>query len=201
MYLCHTSCDLLNVGTLEAYLTTVTGWLKNNPYDVVTILMVNSDFVGVGNYTAPIENSGLMDLAYVPPQVPMGRHDWPTLSSMILSGKRAVVFMDYDANQTTVPYILDEFSQMWETPFSPTNRSFPCTEQRPPGLSAASAETMMYMANHNLNLQVDLLGYNILIPDTAVINETNAVSGFGSLGAMATECRGNGASDLHYIPP
>ena len=109
---------------------------------------------------------------------------------MILMGKRAVIFMDYNANQTEVPYILDEFSQMWETPFSPTNRSFPCTQQRPPGLSNEDAEQRMYMANHNLNTEISLVGTSLLVPTTTLLNETNAVNGTGSLGLMANSCVG-----------
>ncbi|RAK87090.1 tat pathway signal sequence [Aspergillus costaricaensis CBS 115574] len=189
IYLCHSSCDLLNMGTLEDYLTTVTDWIKDNPYDVVTILIVNSDYVSPWNFTAPIENSGLIDYVYEPWKIPMSLDDWPTLSEMILDGKRAVVFMDYQANQTAIPYILDEFTQMWETPFSPLNTSFPCTVQRPPGITAAQAEERMYMINHNLNLEIVFEGIDILVPDSAQINETNAVSGYGSLGLMANNCR------------
>ncbi|KAJ5805952.1 PLC-like phosphodiesterase [Penicillium pulvis] len=189
IYLCHSSCDLLNMGTLEAYLTTVTKWIKKNPYDIVTILIVNSDYVSPSNFSAPIQNSGLVDYAYEPWKIPMSLDDWPTLSDMILTGKRAVIFMDYEADQTEYPYLLDEFSQMWETPFSPLNRSFPCTVQRPTGISTAKAKDRMYMANHNLNLEIVFDDIDILIPDSAEINVTNAVSGYGSLGLMANNCR------------
>ncbi|KAH8693280.1 PLC-like phosphodiesterase [Talaromyces proteolyticus] len=188
MYLCHTSCDLLNVGTLENYFTTVVQWLQQHPYEVITILMGNYDLVPVGNFTSPIINSGLSKYAYYPSEVPMSLDSWPQLSNMIISGKRAVIFMDYQANQTEVPYILDEFSQLWETPFSPTDRQFPCTVQRPPGLSPEDARNRMYMANHNLNLDVSFAGVSLLVPNTALINVTNGVSGFGSLGAMAENC-------------
>lgn len=103
---CHTSCNLLDVGTAESYFTNITTWVKAHPYDVVTILIGNADFIGVGNYTTPLEASGLSKYAYVPSQVPMNISSWPTLASMILMGKRAVIFMDYNANQTEVPYIL-----------------------------------------------------------------------------------------------
>ncbi|KAF7712809.1 Uncharacterized protein PECH_002593 [Penicillium ucsense] len=186
--LCHTSCDLLNAGTLESYLTTVNQWVRDNPYDVVTILMVNSDYVDPGNYTTPVMNSGIMDLVYTPPKIPMALHDWPTLSDMIFANKRVVFFLDYQANQTAIPWLNDEFSQMWETPFSPTDRQFPCTEQRPPDLAPKDAKNRMYMANHNLNVELNLGSLSILIPNSAVINETNAVSGYGSLGRMADNC-------------
>ena len=193
---CHTSCDLLNGGTAQEYFREITSWVKVHPFDVVTLLIGNSDFIGVGNYTAPLEASGLAQYAYIPPQVPMNMSSWPTLSSMILLRKRVVIFMDYNANQTQVPYILDEFSQMWETPFSPTNRSFPCTQQRPPGINRTQAEERMYMANHNLNTEISLAGTSLLVPTTPLINETNAVNGTGSLGLMANQCAGTNLRPL-----
>ena len=188
LYLCHTNCDLLNVGTLESYLTEVAEWVQQHPYDVVTLLMGNYNQVDPGNFTAPVENSGLMNYAYTPSKIPMALDDWPSLSSMILSGKRAVIFMDYKANQNKIPWLMDEFSQIWETPFSPTNRAFPCNVQRPSGLKPEDAEDRMYLANHNLNVEVNLGSINLLIPDTSHIEITNGVSGFGSLGAMAENC-------------
>jgi hypothetical protein len=107
---------------------------------------------------------------------------------MILKQTRVVIFMDYDANQMQVPYILDEFSQLWETTFSPTDPTFPCNQQRPPSLSDQDAKTRMYMANHNLNVQVALFGTTILVPNFATLNQTNAVSGNASLGAMLDTC-------------
>lgn len=95
MYSCHTSCNFLNAGTYESELTQVREWLDANPYDVVTLLIVNSDYADVGNYTTPFENSGILKYVYVPPKVPMNIGDWPTLGELILMGKRAIVFMDY----------------------------------------------------------------------------------------------------------
>ena len=190
IYYCHTSCDLLNAGTAESYFANITKWVNAHRYDVVTLLIGNSDFRKVTDYVAPLEASGLSQLAYHPPKVPMAISDWPPLRSMIYTNKRVVVFMDYNANQTEVPYILDEFSQLWETPFSPTNDSFPCTQQRPPGLSQQDAEQRMYMANHNLNTEITALGTSILVPSKPLINQTNGLNGSGSLGAMADDCEG-----------
>lgn len=120
----------------------------------------------------------------------MGIDDWPTLASMILTGKRVVIFMDYDANQTAVPWILDEFSQMWETPFDPTNRTFPCTAQRPPDLKEADAKNRLYLMNHNLNYDISLLGISLLVPNFPLLNVTNndSTTEFGSLGLAAASC-------------
>lgn len=69
----------------------------------------------------------------------------------------------------------------------PTNRSFPCTQQRPPNLKRQAAENMMYIANHNLNTEISLAGTSLLVPTTALINQTNALNGSGSLGLMASK--------------
>lgn len=153
-------------------------------------MIANGDYSGVGNFTAPILNSGLGPYLYTPPKIPMGVGDWPTLSNMILTGKRVVIFMDYQANQTAVPYILDQFSQMWETPFDPTNITFPCVVDRPPRLTRQQALDRMYMINHNLNLEINYLGVQLFIPNLAYLNVTNGVSGLGSLGASVNGCVG-----------
>ena len=188
VHMCHTSCFLLDAGPLVTYLTTIASWVKTHPYDVVTILIENGDNVNVSTFVGPIQDSGLMPFAYIPPKIPMDLGDWPTLESMILSGTRVVFLLDFLANQTQIPILIDEFSQMWETPFDPTNASFPCTVQRPPGLSDADARNRMYMANHNRNTAIDLLGNVIDVPTIPLLPITNGVSGFGSLGAAAQTC-------------
>lgn len=190
LFYCHTSCDLLNAGTAESYFTDITRWVRRHPYDVVTLLIGNADLVNVNNYAALLQSSRLARYAYIPSEVPMGIDAWPTLSEMILTQKRVVIFMDYNANQTAVPYILDEFSYVWETPFSPTNRSFPCTQQRPPGLSTGDAQRRMYLVNHNLNTELTLAGTSILVVTVSLLNVTNNVTGPGSLGVTANHCTG-----------
>ena len=188
LHFCHTSCDLLNAGTVEDYFRDVSSWLDSHPYEVITILIGNSDLRPPSDFVDPIQKSGLGRYVYTPPKLPMGLSDWPTLVEMIFKRTRAVVFMDYGADEDAVPYILDEFSQLWETPFSPTDRNFPCTVQRPPELSDEKARDRLYMANHNLNTQVKVAGLDILLPNTVQLNETNAKSGFGSLGLAAENC-------------
>ncbi|EXJ96277.1 hypothetical protein A1O1_01403 [Capronia coronata CBS 617.96] len=188
VYLCHTSCDILNAGTLEDYLITITKWLRANPYDVIAVLMGNDDVIDPMNFTGPVVNSGLIDFVYTPPTVPMPIESWPTLAEMIFRNERAVVMLDYQANQTAIPWLLDEFSQMWETPFSPTDRDFPCTAQRPPDRPRDVRLDRMYMANHNLNLEVSFAGFDLLVPFYPLLNETNAVSGYGSAGVAVSNC-------------
>lgn len=180
------SCDLLNSGTVEGYLAKVADWLRKNPFEVITILIGNGDFVDVQKFVSPVEASGIADMAYIPQNTTSLQHyAWPTLGELIQQGKRVVLFMDYKADQTRVPYILDEFTYMWETPFSPVDPNFPCTIHRPP--TQTTDDGKLYMANHNLNKK---LGKDILIPDKANLNRTNGESGFGSLGLAAEKCTG-----------
>ncbi|RMY66935.1 hypothetical protein D0863_08116 [Hortaea werneckii] len=201
MYGCHTSCDLLNAGTYASILSQVANWVEAHPYDVVTILVGNSDYekgVTAKDYVQPFEESGLMPYLYEPEYVPQRRNQWPTLGEMILSGKRVVAFIDYNANQTAVPWLLDEYTHFWSTPFSPTDPDFPCSLQLPLHLDNETAkEEFMYIANHNLNVRFNLGGYNILIPDTYHIQRTNGkYDQFGQLGAMTGNC-----SEIWNAPP
>ena len=142
-------------------------------------------------YVPHIESTGILQYVYTPPLVPMMLDDWPTLGEMILSGKRVVMFMDYMADQAKYPWLLDEFSQLWETPFDPVDQKFPCVVQRPPDLPADAAKNRMYMINHNLNIELSLLGNPLLAPARTELNVTNNVTGFGSLGLSGEQCTGD----------
>ncbi|KAF7858438.1 hypothetical protein EAF04_009039 [Stromatinia cepivora] len=187
-HFCHTSCDILDAGPITDFLGKVYDWVAEHPFDVVTLLLGNGNYSQIDAYIPFLEETGLQNYAYVPPKIPMALDDWPTLASMILSGKRVVIFMDYNANQTAYPWVLDEFTNMWETPFDPTNRSFPCTPQRPPNLRDADAKSHIYMTNHNLNYDINLLGISLLVPYQNLLNETNNATGYGSLGMNAEQC-------------
>ncbi|RYE37455.1 MAG: hypothetical protein EOP48_28695 [Sphingobacteriales bacterium] len=93
--LCHTSCDLFDVGTLQSYLTTVRGWLDDNPYEVIFISMGNnndqSTRIPASEYVAPFQNAGLARYLWTPPAAIMNLTEWPTLAEMILKNQRVVV--------------------------------------------------------------------------------------------------------------
>ena len=165
-------------------------WLQQNPFDVISILIVNGDSVDVENFVAPLQNSGIADLAFIPPttNTSLMYNQWPTLGDLIENGKRVVLYMDSKADQSRVPYILDEFTYMWETKFSPTDPNFPCTVDRPS--NQITNEGKLYMANHNLNVELQVLGETVLLPDKVNLNRTNAASGFGCLGLAAEQCVG-----------
>lgn len=46
-------------------------------------------------------------MSYVPTSTPVAYNAWPTLQELISSGKRVVSFMDYNADYSSVNYILD----------------------------------------------------------------------------------------------
>ncbi|ODA80229.1 hypothetical protein RJ55_03187 [Drechmeria coniospora] len=188
-HFCHSSCDLLDAGPVTDWLTRVREWVDRHPYDVVTILLGNGNYSSPDLYVPFIEASGLVKYAYEAPYLPMALDDWPTLEHLILRGKRVVFFLDYVADQGKHPWLLDQFSQMWETPFDPLNRSFPCTVQRPPNLKADDAKRRLYYMNHNLNVEFDIFGTQLLVPAVALLNETNAAEGAGSVGLAANNCR------------
>ena len=99
------------------------------------------------------------------------RVQWPTLGELIDSGKRVVVFLDAGADDDrSVPYILPEFPNVWETPFSVTDDSFPCKVDRISG--PLSAEDHLYMINHSLNIEIFP---DVIIPDRIHASDTNSV--------------------------
>ncbi|KAI4645898.1 hypothetical protein J4E93_005476 [Alternaria ventricosa] len=191
--LCHTSCNLLDVGTLQSYLATVKSWLDQNPFEVIAIMMGNNNGQDTRNpatdYIAPFQASGIMEYVWTPPSASLNLTDWPTLAEMIIRNKRVVVMLDYGADQEQVPWLLSEFNYQWQTPFSPTDPAFPCTEQRPPNQPEGVSRERMYVMNHNLNIEVSLPGVSsILIPAYSLLDEINAVSGNGSVGLNVQNC-------------
>lgn len=184
LQLCHTSCFEEDAGSVESYLSTVKTWLDANPNEVLTILLVNGDNVPVSMFDDAYTSSGLKSYAYTPVTSPLAIGAWPTLQDMITAGTRLVAFLDAGANPS-VPYILDEFTYFFETPYDTTDPTFPqCILDRPPG---ATADGRMYIVNHFLDLDV-LDGIDV--PDNAADNATNAATGVGSIGAQADLCIG-----------
>ncbi|TFK56708.1 PLC-like phosphodiesterase [Heliocybe sulcata] len=178
--LCHTSCTLFNGGTLQDYLTTVKTWMDANPNDVVSLLIVNSDDLPPSQYDTVFKAAGLDTMSYTPESSPITQSSWPTLGSMIDSGKRLVTFMDASADFTSVPYIIDEFTNMWETAYDVTDTTFDCNVNR----SKGDTSTEMYLINHFL----DQLVLGNPAPDITDAANTNGISGTGSLGVQVQTC-------------
>jgi len=177
--LCHTSCALYNGGPLSTYLGTVKSWLDANPNEVLSLLIVNSDDFPPTAFDTVFKSVGLDTMSYAPPSASIPATQWPTLGSLIDSGKRLLTFMDAEADFTSVPYIIDEFTNIWESPYDVTT-TFDCSVNRTKGDSS----TEMYLINHFL----DTLILGEPAPDPSQANQTNAVSGTNSLGAQFELC-------------
>ncbi|PPQ73586.1 hypothetical protein CVT26_010570 [Gymnopilus dilepis] len=175
LHFCHTSCLLFDGGTVESYLATVKTWLDSNPNEVLTMLFTNPEGQSVSTVWKPaFDAAGITPLAYVPPSVPVKNSDWPTLGELIDSGKRVVVFLDAGADPTSVPFILPEFEMIWETPFSVTDPSFPCSVDRISGPLQVSDHS--YMINHSLNKNIIPIGSGVIVSDPLDAPTTNSVS-------------------------
>lgn len=180
LQLCHTSCSLFNGGTLADYLTKVKSWMDSNTEDVLSILIVNIDNVAPSEYATVFESAGLDTLSYSPSSSPLAATDWPTLGEMIDGGTRLVTFLDNQADTTSVSYLIDEFSNIWETAYDVTDTTFDCEVNRTNGDSS----TQMYLINHFL----DKILLGSPVPNVDKANETNAESGEGSLGVQVDTC-------------
>ncbi|KAJ7293107.1 PLC-like phosphodiesterase [Mycena rebaudengoi] len=167
--LCHSSCFLYNGGTLQDYLK-----------KVVTLLIVNIDNMKAAAYDPIFVAAGLDKLSFAPATSPLAASAWPTLGELIDKGTRLVTFLDNAADLTSVPYLIDEFTNIWETPFDVTEPSFPCDVNRTQG----ETSTQMYLINHFL----DKIVLNNPAPNVAAANITNAVDGVGALGVEVATC-------------
>jgi len=179
LHFCHTSCSLFDGGSVENYLRQVKSFLDANPNEVVTIIVANKvNPPAMPKWKAVFDKSKMTDLAYVPPQPIMSRHDWPTLKDMISSGKRVVVFMDTGLEgrkEAKAEFILPEFKMVWEDEYDPTDITFPCKVDRTDGPLAPREQ--LNLINHNLNANIlPLLGERgLLLPDRLNSPRTNSV--------------------------
>jgi hypothetical protein len=179
--LCHTSCSLYDGGTLEDYLKTVKSWLDANPNEVLSLLIVNIDNMPPSSFGAVFQSVGLDSVSFKPPTASLARTAWPTLGELIDANTRLLTFLDNGADLTQVPYLIDEFTNIWETAFNVIDPNFDCNINR---TKASDTSTQMFLINHFL----DKILVGVPVPATDKLNVTNAVSGFGSLGAQVDTC-------------
>ncbi|EIW71612.1 hypothetical protein TREMEDRAFT_16423, partial [Tremella mesenterica DSM 1558] len=184
IHLCHTSCDLLDGGTLENYLSSVASWVAANPNDVITLVIVNIDDLPPTSFTSAFTSSGLQRYTYSPSAAEISLRDWPSLGTLIDSGKTVVVFMDQEADFTSVPWIIDEFSNIFEDAFDVTEQSFACAVNR----TAGSPSSQMMLINHFLDSVYNFGGASFFVPNRALVNETNSATGVGSIGSHVDNC-------------
>ncbi|KAI8938285.1 hypothetical protein NX059_005944 [Plenodomus lindquistii] len=191
-HLCHSSCDLLDAGSLTSWLTEIKTWMDANTNDVVTVLLVNSDAASASDLGSQFSSSGIDKLAYSPPSPSTIPTTWPTLDTLIGNNTRLMTFVaSLSEPSPEHPYLMDEFTFMFENNFENINPSnYSCTPNRPTGLGtpAAAAESgRMFLMNHFL-YENQLFG--IQSPNETYANVTNAQTGYGSLGESVKNCTG-----------
>jgi hypothetical protein len=192
-HLCHSSCSLLDAGTLSNWLKEIKTWMDANTNDVVTVLIVNSDNATPAQLGAEFSSSGIDKLAYTPPSTSSVPQTWPTLDNLISNNTRLMTFVaSLSTPSIEFPYLMDEFTYMFENSFenvSPSNYS--CTPSRPTSIagspSSALSSGRMFLMNHFLYSN-QLFG--IQVTNATYANVTNAQTGFGALGVQIQNCTG-----------
>ncbi|KAH6888650.1 PLC-like phosphodiesterase [Thelonectria olida] len=191
--LCHTSCQLLDAGTLEDWLSKISYWMGQNPNEVVTLLLVNSDEAEATEFGSVFKSSGISNYAYSPNSTEGPSGDWPTLNNMIKNGERVVSFVTNINATTEYTYIMPEFDYMFETAFEITELDgFNCTLDRPGKLDSASdalSSNYLSLANH-FKYQTLGTGTSLFIPDATnieIVNSANTTED-GNLGKHLSEC-------------
>lgn len=188
--LCHTTCDLLDAGTLEDWLKKIKYWMDNNTNEVVTLILVNSDDEDVTSFGEVFTSSNISTYGYTP-STSTATTTWPTLQTMIDADTRLVTFVAAINASTTYPYILNEWDYVFETAYEITSFvDFNCTLDRPTSLdSAATAIAAGYLPLMNHFLYKSITA-SAMLPNVDAIVTTNSanVSANGALAFEATQC-------------
>ena len=194
-HLCHSSCDLLDAGTLSKWLEEIKLWMDKNPNDVVTVLIVNSDDATASDLDSEFTEANITSLAYKPASSTATPTSWPTLQELITAGTRLMVFvasLDPSTISSSQSYLMDEFTFIFENPFDNTAvTDFTCTPDRPSGVKgnsqAAISSNRMALTNHFLYAQGL---FDIETPAVDNITTTNSPNQtVGNFGKALDSCK------------
>jgi hypothetical protein len=162
--------------------------MDNNPREVVTLIIVNSDNLAAAEYGRIFTSSGISTYGYTPFSTP--QTTWPTLQTMITANTRLVTFIASISYDPTFPYLLPEFDFMFETAFGVTSPDlFNCTLHRPASQGTARAAIStgyMGMVNHFLDDEQSFFQ----VPNTLLLDTTNSatIGQPGGLGTIGQQC-------------
>lgn len=166
--------------------------MDNNPNEVVTILLVNSDNAPASALDSEFKAANITSYTYTPPSTTIAIKTWPTLQDMISNNTRLVTFVASlpPSSNTVAPYLLDEFTFVFENNYDVKSLSnFTCTPDRPP---AVRGNTQMAITSGRLPLMNHFLYTQqafFQTPDYGNITTTNAQNGaIGNLGGAAANC-------------
>lgn len=122
VYLCHGICAIGNRSLADA-LSGIRTFLDAHPREVVTIIF--ESYVKAADVASVFEAAGLLPYLHVQ----VAGEPWPTLSAMVESGRRLVVFTDHDAG--TPAWYHDVWAHAFETHWSAkTIDDFTCDPNR-----------------------------------------------------------------------
>ena len=189
--LCHTSCELLDGGSLLTWLEDIKYWMDNNPNEVVTLLLVNSDNESAATFGAVFNSSGISEYGYTPSSTTGPITTWPTLQTLITANTRLITFIAAITYDSSYPFLMDEWDYMFETAYGVSSLSgFNCTLNRPSTVSSSAsgiAAGYMGLLNHFLDTAE---AFGITIPNVTDLETTNSASTntTGTLGTQGEEC-------------
>ncbi|KAI8644932.1 PLC-like phosphodiesterase [Parasitella parasitica] len=171
IHLCHTFCTILDAGLVSNTLDNISQWLENNPKEVVTIMWNNLYNFNATQLAAAYEASEVMPYVYLPNN--SASSVWPTIQEMIDTNQRLVNFVDTKADILQVPWLMDQFSHIFETPYNNVDiGSFNCNVDRI--AQELSPYGMMYVMNHFIYKIIEMGPLKIEIPFKEKAITTNA---------------------------
>jgi hypothetical protein len=166
-------------------------WMDNNPNEVVTLLLVNSDDESAATFGAVFNSSGISEYGYTPSSTTAAISTWPTLQTLISANTRLITFIASITYDSTYPFLLPEFTYVFETTYGVSSLDgFNCTLDRPSTVSSsASGISSGYMGllNHFADTAES---FGITVPAVSVIETTNSnsTSTTGALGTHGELC-------------
>lgn len=190
--LCHTTCALLDAGTLQDWLDKIKSWMDSNPNEVVTLILVNSDDEDVAAFGEVFVSSNISTYGYTP-SASTATTTWPTLQAMIDANTRLITFIAAINASTTYPYLLNEWDYVFETAYEITSfTNFTCALDRPTSLAAttaAEAVTAGYLPLMNHFLYKSITA-SAMLPNVDAIDTTNSANATvpGALAFEAAQC-------------
>ncbi|EMC95633.1 hypothetical protein BAUCODRAFT_34390 [Baudoinia panamericana UAMH 10762] len=189
--LCHFNCALMDGGSLLEHLLIVREFLSIYPQDVVTLLFVNVVGGSLEPWRQVYEQTGLSRISYSPPSAKRAGNmtiwDWPTIEELVNNKKRLITFLSSGADESAVPYLLNQFDYMFETDFGiEAPNQYTCEPARPKRYDLSHVPPRLSLVNHFLYAKF----FGIRYPNASYASFTNA-AGFhtGELGEHAARCR------------
>lgn len=195
LHVCHTSCDLLDAGTLAEWLGEVRRWVDSNPNDVVTLLLVNGAGADASSLAQHYQTAGMTDLSYTPQGSGGATQSWPNLQTLISQRTRIMNFVADLNDNSAAPYLMNQFDYVFENNYDISSPSdFSCDINRPAPLigrtSQAISNGYLPLMNHFLYQSDGGSFISIEQPNATYVTTTNAPSGgLGNLGIAADTCK------------